>query len=205
MNKTRIESISDGVFAFVMTLLILNIHVPTVTNVSDTTLWHLLGAQWPSFVSYAMSFLVLAVFWINHQFLFLTYVKTVDRWLNLLNMIYLMFLVFVPFSVNLLGTFLHNHAAVIIYGANILALMLLTIAMFAYTRRNTEVGADVSRRLRLQAGTRMTLTLVCYLLGLLVSFVSLPAAIFLYVFPMVFNFIPGTLNIIERFVFGKRV
>ena len=68
LGKNRIEALSDGIFAIVMTLLILEIHVPDLpANASNLqlapALWHL----WPKFLSYAVSFVALGVYWISHH------------------------------------------------------------------------------------------------------------------------------------------
>ena len=93
MNKNRVETISDGVFSIVMTLLIFNVSVAAVaTPITDRELWVMIGTLWPLLVSYALSFLVLSVFWINHHFTFHRRAKNVNRQLNLMNMLYLMLL-----------------------------------------------------------------------------------------------------------------
>lgn len=200
MNKARVETISDGVFAIVMTLLIFDVKVPEIAGgVSNAQLWDMIGTLWPLFVSYAFSFLVLSVFWINHHFLFHTYARSVNRQLNLMNMLYLLFLAFVPFSAHLLGVYYINEPAVIIYGLNILAVVCVSGLMMRYIRSHPELrNQNLSTRVIQQSKIRTGLSIGCYLLGLLVSLVSIPAAIVLFLFPMLFNIIPGTLNLFEK-------
>jgi uncharacterized membrane protein len=200
MDKNRVETISDGVFSIVMTLLIFDVKVPEVVGgVTEMELWHMIGSLWPLFVSYALSFLVLSVFWINHHFLFNTFVKKVDRKLNLLNMVYLMFLAFVPFSAHLIGIYSTHEAAVLVYGLNILAVIIMAQAMTRYVRKHPELrNSGISKRLSKQGRIRTFITMGSYVLGIAASFASIPLAIFLYLFPMVFNIIPGTLDFAER-------
>src|ERR1700690_268375 len=99
MSKTRLESFSDCVFSIVMTLLVFDIKVPALPEpVTDLALWQSLGTIWPLILIYVLTFAVLSVFWVNHHFLFQTIAKSVDRQLNLLNLLYLMFVVLVPFT-----------------------------------------------------------------------------------------------------------
>ena len=63
----RIESFSDGVFAIAITLLIFQIRVPPVTQ---THLGTQLLEQWPSYVAFLLSFLLIGIMWINHHHLF---------------------------------------------------------------------------------------------------------------------------------------
>jgi uncharacterized membrane protein len=199
MNKGRLEALSDGVFSIVLTILIFDITLPARTGViSNAELWSQLLALLPSITSFALSFLVIAVFWINHNFLFHTYTKKIDRGLNLLNLVYLLFLVFVPFSAHLMGTYSRNEPAALIYGINILIIIVLMRIMFAHVARHADLHNEIPTRLAKQARFRASLTIVSYMLGIVCSFVYIPASIFFYVIPMLFNAIPGTLDLIER-------
>jgi uncharacterized membrane protein len=199
MNKSRIESFSDGVFSIVMTLLVFNIRVPVVLGeVTDIELWGMLVQLAPLIGSFILSFLVLAVFWINHNFLFHTILKTADRYINLMNMLYLLFLVFVPFSANLLGTYPLNKPAVLIYGFNILAVITMSLLMVGHILKNPEIHNKISKRQSQQAGIRTRLTFYSYVIGIVCAFVYIPISIFFYLFPLLFNIIPGTLNFAEK-------
>ncbi len=102
MNKGRLEAFSDGVFSIVMTLLIFDVKVPQlVAPFTDHDLWAALSGVWPSITIFVLTFAVLSVFWINHHFLFEMFAKSIDRRLNLLNLLYLMFVVLVPFTASL--------------------------------------------------------------------------------------------------------
>ena len=202
MNKNRAEALSDGVFAIVMTLLIFNIKIPTVAgHVSNYEVWSMLGTLWPGVTSVAFTFLVVAIFWVNHNFLFHSFMKTFDRKLNLLNMIYLLFLVFVPLSANLVGTYPYNEPASLVYGLNILAVMILSDLMVRYIIKNAHLGFELSSRTMKQAKFRTRLSEGSYILGIISSFIFIPASVFFYLFPLIFNFIPGSLDFTEK-LFG---
>ena len=200
MNKARVEAFSDGVFSIVVTLLIFEVKVPEISAIhSNAQLWHQLYVLSPVFATYFVSFAVVGSFWINHHFIFHTFVKSVDRQLNLLNLLYLSFVAFVPFSSQLLGSFLAYQPAAIIYGLNIFVVVALARLMINYTQHHPELLSDsLSRRLLNQARFRTTLTLICYTLGLMCSFYILPATILLFAFPIAFNIIPGMLDLLER-------
>lgn len=205
MNKARVEAFSDGVFSIVLTLLVFNLHVPTLVHMdSNKELLFKLGLLWPSFASFLLSFLVVSVFWINHHFLFRIYIKEVDRITNLLNILYLLFLVFIPFSSNLFGDYPQNQVAALIYGFNILATVFVLRFMISYIRHRPEHAHDVPSRIEKQARIRTTLTVGSYLIGVICTFFFIPASVFFYLFPMLFNIIPGTLTIFER-IFGFEI
>src|SRR5436305_12837103 len=120
MNKTRLENLSDGVFAIVFTILVLAIRVPdNLIHPSSQELWAGLYALGPVFFGYFVSFAVLTTFWIAHTYFFSEMVKIVNRQLVLLNMLYLAFVTLLPLAAYLLGKYPDVQSSVLIYGANV--------------------------------------------------------------------------------------
>ncbi|MGB0120612.1 MAG: TMEM175 family protein [Solirubrobacterales bacterium] len=100
-DLSRIFAFTDGVFAIAITLLVLQIEVPTdVTSSSD--LWQGLVDEGPDFTAFAISFLVIGMYWVSsHRFM-----RTVieyDRGLIMLTLLYLAFVVLVPFTSQMMG------------------------------------------------------------------------------------------------------
>lgn len=85
----RLEAFSDGVLAVAITLLILDIHVPDV----QTGLLPALLNQWPAYLGYVTSFLVIAIFWANHHNMF-RHIQQADYALLLINSLFLMCIAF---------------------------------------------------------------------------------------------------------------
>lgn len=205
MNKSRLEAFSDGVFAIVLTLLVLDLHVPQIHEpFTNAELWYQLTLLWPVFGSFLLSFLVISSFWVNHHFLFNSFVKEVSREVNLVNIIYLLFLVLVPFSAHLFGEYSHSELAAVIYGINILASVSVLRVMIYLSQRDPGNVHTLSTRTIKQAKIRTTLTVASYVLGIVAAFVFIPASVFFYLFPLIFNLIPGSLNFFER-VFGFEI
>jgi uncharacterized membrane protein len=127
-DLSRIVAFTDGVFAIAITLLVLQIDVPTgATSASD--LWDRLGDQTGDFVAYAVSFLVIGSFWIrNHRFMRM--VHEFDRGLLVLLLPYLGVMVLIPFSSQLMGEYGDRFdMTVILYMLNMVAMGLAGIAM----------------------------------------------------------------------------
>ncbi len=201
MNKARLEALSDGVFAIVMTLLIFDIKVPILREpITNDALWNQLAVLSPHILVYAGTFLVLSVMWINHHFLFQMFAIEVDRKLNLLNLVYLMFVAFVPFTASFIGEYHAYQSAVILYGANLLAITMIAVFIIRYIRKSQGV-AHLSIRILKQARFRYIVNILSYLFGIAVSFVSTYASLFFFIFPVIFNIIPGTLDFTEK-LFG---
>ena len=201
MSKTRLENLTDGVFAIVMTLLVIEIKVPDVHG----PLAEALQGLAPLFVSYFLSFAVLSAFWLSHHGIFHFMIRTINRQFIQLNILYLSFVALIPFSAHLLGSHPHDQVAVMWYGANIALVIVALFIMLTYAIRCKEIENErISKRTLWQAGIRNGLTFGMAVLGMFVSYYSISTAIFLYLIPAIFNAIPGSLNFLEWLV-GMRI
>jgi uncharacterized membrane protein len=120
-NLARIVAFTDGVFAIAITLLVLNIDAP---EVSDESLRDEIVDLWPSLLAYFLSFAVVGRFWVVHHRVFET-VKSFDGRLLALNLLFLSFVVLVPFTTEVLGEYGNTRAGVVTY-AGVLGLAALT-------------------------------------------------------------------------------
>lgn len=102
----RLEAFSDGVFAIAITLLVLEVKIPDFSAIGPTvkysSLAEFLAAQWPVYVAYLTSFLVIGIIWVNHHIIF-RYIKRTNRWLLNFNLLLLLTVSFIPYPTNLLG------------------------------------------------------------------------------------------------------
>ncbi|HEX2790501.1 MAG TPA: TMEM175 family protein [Steroidobacteraceae bacterium] len=123
-DTARLEAFSDGVFAIAITLLILEIRVPSTIELTQAGgLWPALAQRWPNYVGYALSFLIIGIMWANHHALF-RYIRRVDRPLMLANLLLLMGVGFLPFPTAILAEHLADQAArtqaTVFYGATLI-------------------------------------------------------------------------------------
>jgi uncharacterized membrane protein len=119
---SRIVAFSDGVFSIAITLLVLGITVDP--GIPHDKLGHALWEEREPLLSYAISFAVIARFWLVHHSFF-SEVKAFDSRLISLNMLYLGFLVLIPFSSQVLGEYGGTLSAVVLYSANLTAVVLI--------------------------------------------------------------------------------
>ena len=132
MSLPRIMSLSDGVFAIAITILAVNIRIPDLGDAPDAgTLRHTLIAMWPSYLSYVLSFVVIGIYWIAHHNIF-HHIRRSDRTLLWLNLFFLMFASFIPFSAALLGRYWHYPSVLVAYGLTLLLTGLVLEALLAY-------------------------------------------------------------------------
>jgi uncharacterized membrane protein len=119
LNKGRMEALSDGVFAIAMTLLAFQLANPALTAAkSEEQLISALGLLWPVFISYAISFLALGLYWCSHHALsvFMERMDTHQLWLNLA---FLFSVSLIPFSAAMLGEKFGLRSSAVFYGCNL--------------------------------------------------------------------------------------
>jgi len=128
---SRLLSLSDGIFAFAITLLILNIVLPYGTSRAEVP--QTLLALWPKFLAFLISFVVIGLYWIVHvrQFRVIRKYNTGLLWLNLL---FLMFIVLIPFSTGVLSDF-EVTASVVLYAANMACAGFTATGLWIYAVR----------------------------------------------------------------------
>ncbi len=200
MNKSRLEALSDGVFAIVMTILVFSIKVPTLQpGGTSTDLWSALVALGPLLLSYFVSFLVLAMFWLSHHFFYSAFTKNIDRVLAMLNILYLSFIALVPFSAQLLGTYPEQSLSGIVYGINLMIISVIALVVIYYAMYSDEIDtAHVEEGMLRRATLRMYLTLACSAIGVAAALIHDDAALLFFALPIVFNVTPGLLNMLIR-------
>ena len=93
----RIETLVDGVFAIVMTVLVFDIHVPLQTEVDQVGLASALSLLAPNLLSYVITFVILGVFWVGHHNQYF-YIRRADRVLLWINILFMMCVALLPFS-----------------------------------------------------------------------------------------------------------
>ena len=127
MEKSRLEAFSDGVFAIAITLLVLELAIPSVEEARTAGgLADALRDNWASYAAYIVSFAIIGIMWVNHHAI-LHNVASVDRALLFCNLLLLMFIAVLPFPTALLAEHLNAGArsggarvAAAIYSANML-------------------------------------------------------------------------------------
>ncbi len=108
----RVEQFSDGVFAIAITLLVLQIKLPSQAAVEQRGLAHLLATLWPSYLAIITSFVTILMIWVKHHWMF-TLIQKSDHAFLYWNGLLLFFITFLPFPTALLAEYLlHPEAKV---------------------------------------------------------------------------------------------
>ncbi|OGO14555.1 MAG: hypothetical protein A2Z02_04395 [Chloroflexi bacterium RBG_16_48_7] len=139
LTTARVEALSDAIFAFAMTLLVLNLGFPdTIVGNSESRLSDLLLGHITQFVNYAIGFILIAIFWVAHHQQF-HHIKRTDSHLIWINIVTLMFVALIPFSTDLVGDFNGETVADIFFACNLLIVGLFFTVTWAYAVRDRKL------------------------------------------------------------------
>ncbi|TIN31569.1 MAG: DUF1211 domain-containing protein [Mesorhizobium sp.] len=171
-GRGRIVGITDGVFAIALTLIVLEIRVPAHEAVhSERELLAAIAALAPRFLTYALSFLTLTIFWFGQQAQHGLIAKS-DRRLATLNLCFLAFIALLPFSTDLLADFLEFRTAVLVYWLNLLMLGVTLFASWRYAEKNGFLAEDVDAETKRTVYLRIVKAQILWALGAALSLVS---------------------------------
>lgn len=182
MTTSRLEAFSDGVIAIIVTIMVLELRAPSQPT------WAALLKIAPIFLSYGLSFLVVAIMWVNHHHLIHAVRDVTARllWSNL-NLLFWMSLV--PFVTDFLGKNYHQPMAVALYGLD------LALCGAAFTLLRTELihqdrdhGASPEYHSTMRRKNAFSVAL--YLLSVPLAYVSIYASYFIFALIPAMYFLP---------------
>jgi uncharacterized membrane protein len=180
-DTRRNEGFSDGVFAFAITLLVLDIGVP---ESGFNHLWRSIADQWPSYLGYVTSFLTVGGIWMVHTGIFRR-VQYANRRVMQVNLLLLMAVAFLPFPTSLVAEAIRSssaeRAAVIFYGGSLLVISLLYSALWAMVASDrTLLKPEVSQKEVDAIARATTPSLGFYIIVILLAFIAPKVAAFGY-------------------------
>lgn len=181
MNKQRLEAFSDGVFAIIITIMVLELRIPHGGE------WASLKPLLPVIISYVLSFIYIGIYWNNHHHM-MQAVKSVNGTVLWANLHLLFWLSLIPFVTGWMG---ENHfapATLALYGfillMNGIAYSILSTALIRLHGKNSALGAAV------RGGTKGKVSVAIYATAILLSFVNSWISLALYVIVAAIWFIP---------------
>lgn len=173
MSKGRLEAFSDGVFAVIITIMVLDMRVPRGTDLQA------MKSVAPVFLCYVLSYIYVGIYWNNHHHL-LHAAERVTGGILWANLILLFFLSLAPFTTAWMG---ENHFAarpVALYGVMLLfagiAYFILTKSLIAHHGKSSVLATSIGR------DWKGTVSVVVYMLAIPVAFVRPRLACAFYAF-----------------------
>jgi uncharacterized membrane protein len=196
LGKNRIEALSDGIFATVMTVLVLSLSVPVISGASRSSeLMTDLVSLLPNIAGYIDSFVVIGVYWVGHHALF-HFVRRTNRPLLWLNMMFLLSVGFIPFSTALIGRYPFLQIPVMIYGGNLIAAGLALYTTSWYCMKNRRmVDKDLSEHVVKLGARRILVGPLVYVVAILLSYVDTRISLALYAITPIYYILPGKIDV----------
>jgi uncharacterized membrane protein len=147
-ETSRLEAFSDGVFGFAITLLVLDIHVPSTMD--SQTLFQAMAADWATYVAFLTGFFTILICWINHHFMF-DYIYKSNSKLLLINGSKLLVVTFTPFATAVLSKYINTdqqETAVSVYAFNfaLMGMSMFGIWLYAFRMGLMKTGAQIPLR-----------------------------------------------------------
>jgi uncharacterized membrane protein len=193
----RLEAFSDGVFAIAITLLVLDLKVPSGTPL----LTGLLG-EWPVYVAYVISFAFILIMWMNHHWMF-QHIVRVDTTFMLLNGLLLLGITVVPFPTNVVAQYVltsDQNVAAALYNGWFLVIAIFFGLLWNYAAHNGRLlsRADYEAGLAQVITDRYRLGPPAYLCAVALSFVWAPASLVLNFLLAIYFALPGDIGVPRR-------
>jgi uncharacterized membrane protein len=166
-NPERLLTFTDGVFAIIITILVLEMKVPDLASAKPLS--DALVEIRPTFVAFVISFLLVGMYWVGHRSSF-AQVRYIDRNTIWLNLLFLLPVAMVPFAAALLGEYQSEPTALHLYGLVLITATLLRLALDSYIYRHPGLlWQQSSKRVRHLVTIVAAAPLVAYAIAMIVA------------------------------------
>jgi uncharacterized membrane protein len=182
MRKTRLEAFSDGVIAIIITIMVLELRIPEGAD------WQALQTSIPIFLTYMLSFVFVAIYWVNHHHL-LHVVKRISAGIMWANINLLFWLSLVPFATGWMGNNHFEPVPVVVYAV----LMVLCGVAYTILQKTIEVCHKNDAELKefMQSQSRKgVISLVAYLAAIPLAYINTIFSGIIFVFVAVTWLVP---------------
>lgn len=198
-DNVRLNAMSDGVFAIVITLAVFSIKIPEIApGQAVAALPRALVKMLPDFAGLFLSFIVLGIYWVGHNNVF-QHVLRHDRLMLWLNILFLLSVALIPFPATLLVRYGAAQIPVVLFAANLVVGGVLLDLIWLYATYNRHLMCDtVQPELVRSFHVRILTGPVIYLLAIGVSFVSLIAAKGLFAVAIVYYLVPTVQDLLHH-------
>lgn len=202
MKQQRLDGLADGIFAIVMTLLAIELHVPLIERANDSmALWLGLQKLWPILISLILSFALLFTYWRAHHYIASVYTKNVTAVFANINGVFFLLITCVPFTAHLLGQYNNNKAAIAIYGVNVILIGLSLFWMRKHAESDPRIETVVITKAERRSGyVRILFPVFAAICAILVSALNTTASIAFFTAAILFNLLPASSNIIHHWL-----
>lgn len=201
MTQERLHALTDGIFAIVMTLMVLELKLPVIDEESNHSLWQALLTEKSTFISYLVSFVVLFVYWRAHNFVISIFAKNIDINILTFNAIFLFFVGLVPFTTHLSGEYNTIPLAIVIYAVNLILIGLSIVTMRIYISRAEHIENIARTKAQNRAALiRTFLPIVFAAIAIPTAFVNTGISEFILLFGVFYNLLNNASELTDKFI-----
>ena len=188
MSKDRVEAFIDGVFAFILTLLVLELRVPNIANHSSLRQYAVaMTPLLPKVVSFALTFIMVCIHWVSHHYFF-RHLREATIGLVWLNNLFLFWLCFLPFPTAMLGDHPTDQFPILLYGIDALLCALTFYALRHYADRTKLFKKDEIAKAQ---GPRHSLpAIILYASSIVLAFVNVYLSLACFFIVPLLYFVP---------------
>jgi uncharacterized membrane protein len=200
MSHSRLDQLSDGIFAIVMTILVFEIRLPDLLGPqTNASILLALRALLPVLLTYILSFALLFTYWRAHHFFVTVYARNVDLKLTNINAVFFMLISLIPFSASLLGRYYEHQVAVAIFGAHIILIGLTLYWMRWHVLYSDHIkNPEISKR-EIRGSTVRTLVPVFFaLVAIWLSFKDVKLSLVVFTLAVLFNLSSASARMFDK-------
>jgi uncharacterized membrane protein len=177
-DPERVMTFTDGVFAIILTILVLEIDVPS--NLSEQSLREALDELGPTLIAWVISFMITGMYWVWHRDLF-NKIQWVNRDVVWLNLIFMLPAALIPFASSVLGEYYDEPIALHIYGAVLIAVSVVRVIFYQYVvSRPKLLWEPLDKKVRRLGLFLSSFPIAVYVLAMLLAGVAPSASLALY-------------------------
>jgi uncharacterized membrane protein len=192
LDTRRIQSLTDATFGVAMTILVLEVKIPSGLSGPELRKYFFEHGLKELFI-YFIGFVTLGIFWIGSHFHH-HHTSRTDRISSWLNILFLMLICIIPFSLGFLRNYRHEKLSIIFYSINLILASAANYLMLWYAWSRKYMKEHYSEKHYKNAIQRIFIPICCYLLVIIVSLFSTQVAIFLFLLPILLHLIPEKAN-----------
>jgi len=177
-DPDRVKMFTDGVFAIIITILVLEINVPA--ELPDQSLREAIDETGPELLAWVISFFIVGMYWVWHRDLF-NQVRFVNRDVVWLNLLFMMPVALIPFGASVLGKYHDEPIALHLYGVVLIAASLLRSLLYGYLMRHPGLLCEPPSTKRRRVGALLAgAPIAVYLIAMLVASSAPQVSLLLY-------------------------
>lgn len=191
ISTSRLEAFSDGVIAIIITIMVFELKFPPLSD--EISLWNEMNGLLPRFISYVISFVMIAIIWVNHHQLFHQINRT-DRRFLWLNIHLLFWMTLIPFVTNFIGANPALSYAWMIYSLVFFMNAVSFTLLRSYTIRYKLLHKTISMFAHKKVLRKNQIAMLIYLSSALLCFISVYLSLVLLLIVPAMYFLPGQIE-----------